>query len=92
MNKQLFTIFLSVFVAEIGDKTQLATMLFATDQQVSPFKVFAASSAALVTSSAIAVLAGSSITRFIPISALKIIAGLGFVAIGIWTLVTARQP
>ena len=92
MNKQVFTIFLSVFIAEIGDKTQLATMLFATDQQVSPFKVFAASSAALVTSSAIAVLAGSAITRFIPISALKIIAGLGFVAIGIWTLVTARQP
>jgi Predicted membrane protein len=92
MNKQLFTIFLSVFIAEIGDKTQLATMLFATDHQLSPFRVFAASSAALVTSSAIAVLAGSAVTRFIPVSALKIVAGLGFVAIGIWTLVNARQP
>ena len=92
MNKQLFTIFLSVFVAEIGDKTQLATMLFATKQSISPFKIFLASSAALVTSSALAVLAGSAITRVVPVSALKIIAGLGFVAIGIWTLVTARQP
>ena len=91
MNTQLFTIFLSVFVAEIGDKTQLATMLFATEQHVSPFKIFVASSAALVTSSAIAVVAGSAITRFVPVSALKIIAGLAFVAIGIWTLVTARQ-
>jgi putative Ca2+/H+ antiporter (TMEM165/GDT1 family) len=92
MNKQLFTIFLSVFIAEMGDKTQLATMLFATEQYVSPFKIFVASSAALVTSSAIAVLAGSAITRVLPVSALKVIAGLGFVAIGIWTLVTARQP
>ena len=91
MNKQLLTIFLSVFVAEIGDKTQLATMLFATEHQIGPFKIFAASSAALVTSSAIAVLAGSAITRLVPVSLLKVIAGLGFVAIGIWTLVSARQ-
>ena len=92
MNKQLFTIFLSVFVAEIGDKTQLATMLFATEQQVSPFKIFMASSAALVTSSAIAVLAGTAITRLVPVPVLKVVAGLGFIAIGAWTLVTSRQP
>jgi putative Ca2+/H+ antiporter (TMEM165/GDT1 family) len=91
MNKQLFTVFLSVFIAEIGDKTQLATMLFATEQNLSPFKIFLASSAALVTSSAIAVLAGSAITRVVPVSALKIVAGLGFLAIGIWTLVSAKQ-
>jgi putative Ca2+/H+ antiporter (TMEM165/GDT1 family) len=92
MNKQLFTIFLSVFVAEIGDKTQLATMLFATEQHVSPFKIFVASSAALVTSSAIAVLAGTAITRLVPVPVLKVVAGLGFIAIGIWTLITSRQP
>lgn len=86
--KSLIAIFLSVFVAEMGDKTQLATLLFATDPAVSRFGVFAASSAALVLSSLLAVLLGAQIAALIPPAALKVVAGIGFVIIGIWMLIT----
>ena len=85
--KTLWVIFFSVFVAELGDKTQLATMLFAADPNVSRWGVFAASAAALVFSSLLAVLLGSQISRFISPGTLNTIAGIGFVIIGIWMLV-----
>ena len=85
--KQLVTIFLTVLVAEIGDKTQVATLLFATNEHVGRFSVFAAAAAALVTSAALAVIAGSLITKIVPESTLKIAAGIGFIAVGVWTLI-----
>ena len=56
--KILLTVFTVIFVAEIGDKTQLATMLFAADKEVSKFTVFLGASLALIAASAIGVLAG----------------------------------
>ena len=63
--KIFLTIFASVFVAELGDKTQLATMLFAADKEVSKYTVFLAASAALIVASAIGVLAGSIVSEYI---------------------------
>lgn len=87
--KVLLTVFAAVFVAELGDKTQLATMLFAADKQVSKLTVFAGASLALIVASAIGVLAGSLIAQYISEKQLNYIAGLGFIGIGIWTLVRA---
>ncbi|MDL1871580.1 TMEM165/GDT1 family protein [Deltaproteobacteria bacterium PRO3] len=84
--KAMLPVFLSVFLAELGDKTQLATLLFATERQLARWQVFAAASAALVLSTLIAVLIGEQLTALISPKALKIVAGLGFVAIGVWTL------
>lgn len=89
--KELVVIFMSVFVAEVGDKTQLATMLFATDSKVSRGGVFLAAAAALVTSTLIAVVAGGVVSRFVAESTLKIAAGVGFILVGIWTLATAYR-
>ena len=86
--KQLFVIFGSVFLAEIGDKTQLATILFATDKTVGRMGVFAAAAAALITSTLIAVLAGELVSRFVSPATLKTAAGVGFIAVGIWTLLS----
>lgn len=87
MDWKLFvTVFASVFVAELGDKTQLATMLFAAKSEVSKWHVFLAASAALVVSSALGVIAGQFLTTVIGEKMLHWIAGLGFVAIGLWTL------
>ena len=89
--KELLVIFMSVFVAEVGDKTQLAAMLFATDPRVGKTGVFLAASAALVTSTLIAVLAGGLISKFVGEATLKLVAGVGFILVGLWTLVTAYR-
>ena len=87
--KVFVTIFGAVFIAELGDKTQLATMLFAADREVSKYTVFAAASAALVVASAIGVLAGSLLAEYINEKYLHYIAGVGFIAIGLFTLYRA---
>ena len=58
---ELFTALAVVFLAELGDKTQLATVLFAADRAVNPWLVFAGASAALVLSAALGVLVGSAL-------------------------------
>lgn len=87
--KIFLTIFVSVFIAELGDKTQLATMLFAADKEVSKCTVFFAASAALIVASAIGVLAGSLMSEYINEKYLHYIAGVGFIAIGAFTLYNA---
>jgi len=87
--KVLATVFVAVFIAELGDKTQLATMLFAADKAVSKFTVFLGASLALVLASAIGVAAGSLIATHVDARHLNYVAGAGFIAIGIWTLVRA---
>ncbi|MGB5225229.1 MAG: TMEM165/GDT1 family protein [Arenicellales bacterium] len=87
--KIFITIFASVFIAELGDKTQLATMLFATDKDVSKYTVFFAASAALIVASALGVLAGSLFSEYINEKYLHYIAGLGFIMIGAFTLYNA---
>lgn len=82
-------IFGSVFLAELGDKTQLATMLFAADKDTSKIMVFAAASAALIVASAFGVLAGSLLSGYINEKLLNYIAGVGFIAIGAYTLYQA---
>jgi putative Ca2+/H+ antiporter (TMEM165/GDT1 family) len=80
------TVFLSVFIAELGDKTQLATMLFSTENEAPRLAVFAGSALALTVAAGLAVLAGSVIMRYVNPGALKLVAGLGFIAVGIWTI------
>jgi putative Ca2+/H+ antiporter (TMEM165/GDT1 family) len=80
------TVFASVFVAELGDKTQLATMLFASNAETPRRIVFAASASALVLTSAIGVAAGAFVSEYVSERTLRWVAGVGFVAIGLWTL------
>lgn len=82
----LIVIFTTVFLAELGDKTQLATVLFAADRQNHPMLVFLAAAAALVASTAIAVALGTMAEKYLTMVPLKLIAGIGFVLIGAWTI------
>ncbi len=84
--QQLLAIFVTVFLAELGDKTQLATLLFAADRAAPPLMVFLAAAAALVLATGIAVLLGTAAERYLAVLPLKAIAGVGFIAIGMWTL------
>lgn len=83
---QFIVIFFSVFLAELGDKTQLATLLFAADGKTSVWKIFLAAALALVLSTAIAVLAGTLAKTYLQLIPLKLIAGIGFILIGGWTI------
>jgi putative Ca2+/H+ antiporter (TMEM165/GDT1 family) len=80
--------FLMIFLAELGDKTQLATFAFAS-QSKSPLSVFLGASLALVLSSLIGVLIGGLIGRFVPERIMKVLAAVVFLAFGVWTLVEA---
>ena len=80
------TVFASVFVAEMADKTQLVTLLFAADKAVNKWVVFLGSASALVLTSAIGVLAGALLAQFVNVKTMSIIAGTGFILIGAWTL------
>jgi putative Ca2+/H+ antiporter (TMEM165/GDT1 family) len=82
----LLPIFFSILIAELGDKTQLATLLFATDPQLSRVGVFVASALALTVSSFLAVLLGDQIIRVVSPSLLQTLAGVGFLLIGLWIL------
>jgi len=84
---KLGSIFLAVFLAELGDKTQLATLLFASDRSLSPLSVFLAAASALIVSTGLAVVVGSQGARYLEMIPIKVIAGVGFIAIGIWVLV-----
>ena len=87
--KILLTVFTAVFIAELGDKTQLATLLFAADKDVSKWTVFIGASMALIVASGIGVLAGSFISQHVNAKYLHYLAGAGFIGIGIWTLLKA---
>jgi putative Ca2+/H+ antiporter (TMEM165/GDT1 family) len=84
--RELMTMFFTIFVAELGDKTQLATLLFASEKKVSPLTVFLTAASALVIGTAIAVLLGTAASRYMTAVPLKLIAGVGFVLIGAWTI------
>lgn len=80
------TIFITVFMAELADKTQLATVLFAADGQHDPWMVFVAAALALTVSTGLAVLLGTMAERYLTMIPLRLIAGLCFMAIGGWTV------
>lgn len=80
------TVFVTVFLAEIGDKTQLATMLFSAKGETSKWVVFAGSASALVLAAAIGVIVGAQLERLVSPGTLKLIAGLGFIGVGLWTI------
>ncbi len=80
--------FLMIFLAELGDKTQLSTFAFAS-QSKSPLSVFLGASLALVLSSLIGVALGGLVGRFVPGRVMKFLAAAVFLGFGAWTLVEA---
>ncbi len=82
------TTFLMIFLAELGDKTQLAVLALAA-RSTSPWGVFIGAGSALILSSALAVVLGCTVARFIPVSATRIFhyaAGGLFILVGVWTI------
>ena len=78
----LFTTFFTVFLAEMGDKTQLTTITLSSTTN-KPLAVFIGSSVALISATLLGALAGGSIANLIPAFLLKVLSGLVFIIIGI---------
>ena len=87
--KLVVTVFTTVFLAELGDKTQLSTMLFASSADHSKWAVFIGAALALVLSTGLGVFAGQLVGARINPQWLARIAGLGFIAVGVWTFLRA---
>lgn len=84
--KLLATVFGTIFLAELGDKTQLATLLFAAREGSSLMTIFVAASSALIATTAIGVLAGAVIANYVETRYLSYMAGVGFILVGAWTI------
>jgi putative Ca2+/H+ antiporter (TMEM165/GDT1 family) len=87
--KLLGSVFTSLFLAELGDKTQLATIGFASRPGSSRWLVFLGSAAALVASSALCTWAGAWIGSAVSPRTISLAAGVVFVAIGALTIARA---
>ncbi len=86
--KVLLTTFGMIFLAELGDKTQLATFAFAAENKAR-LAVFLGSACALVLTSLLAVVFGAAIGRLVPANYIKIGAGALFVLLGLWMLLSS---
>tara|TARA_B100001063_G_scaffold36833_1_gene30356 strand:+ start:182 stop:490 length:309 start_codon:yes stop_codon:yes gene_type:complete len=87
----LISTFLTVFLAELGDKTQLATVaLSGTSDR--PLAVFLGSASALVLASLLGAMAGGSVASVVPTELLQLIASVGFLIIGTRLLLQSRDP
>jgi putative Ca2+/H+ antiporter (TMEM165/GDT1 family) len=86
----LFTAFATIFLAELGDKTQLATLAFSAEGK-SRLAVFIGSAGALVLTSLLGVIFGAAIAKVIPPNYIKIGAGVLFVILGLWMLIFPGQ-
>jgi putative Ca2+/H+ antiporter (TMEM165/GDT1 family) len=88
--KLLFTTFATIFLAELGDKTQLATLAFSAEGK-SRLAVFIGSAGALVLTSLLGVIFGAAIAKVIPPNTIKIGAGVLFLILGFWMLFSPGQ-
>lgn len=87
MIRTILTTFALVFLAELGDKTQLAVLAMASRD--SPWGVFIGAGAALLASTVLAVVLGCTLPRLLPTSSTRIlhyIAGGLFIIVGAWTI------
>lgn len=83
---RLLLMAVTIFLAELGDKTQIATLLFAADRNNRPTVVFVASASALVLGSALSVGLGALARNWLDTIPLKLVAGIAFILIGLWSV------
>ncbi len=83
--KSAMVVFGTIFLAELGDKSQLATLLFTTKNAIGPATVFVAASLAVIATTGLAVIVGASLSRYVPANYLQYGAGCGFLLVGFWS-------
>ena len=87
--KLIATVFVTIGIAEIADKCQFVTLLYASNAQHSRLSVFIGLSLALMFASGVAVFAGVGLGNWFDERLTARVAGIAFVLVGIWTFVRA---
>lgn len=87
--KMAASVFAMVFIAELGDKTQLATLNFAT-QSESKLAVLVGAGLALFATTLLAVLLGNKIAEYIPKYYMQVGSGALFIVLGVWYIISAK--
>jgi putative Ca2+/H+ antiporter (TMEM165/GDT1 family) len=82
----MFTTFGIIFLAELGDKTQLAAMTMAA-QNRRPWEVFIGAAIALTAVSAIGIAVGAALGAYLPLEWIKRVSGAAFIVIGVLILI-----
>ncbi len=82
----LLTVFSTVFAAEMADKTQVATFLYASNATHAKLTVFIGSALALVVASGLAVFFGGVLSQWVNEKVMAKVAGVAFIAVGLWSL------
>jgi putative Ca2+/H+ antiporter (TMEM165/GDT1 family) len=81
----IFSVFMAIFLAELGDKTQLAILGFSADSKAL-VSVFVGAALAMVTATVMAVALGGVISAYVPARLIQSLAGFAFISIGIFML------
>ncbi len=84
--KLLLTVFSTVFAAEMADKTQVATFLYASNAAHAKMTVFIGSALALVVAAGLAVFFGGVLSQWVNEKVMAKVAGVAFIAVGLWSL------
>jgi len=85
--KEMLTVFITIFLSEIADKTQFAVISFATKSK-NLFKIWLAATLAFCMTNFLAVVLGYQINKFFPSSTIKYLSGSVFIIIGIYTILS----
>jgi len=85
--KEMLTVFITIFLSEIADKTQFAVISFATKSK-NLFKIWLAATLAFCMTNFLAVVLGYQINKFFPPSTIKYLSGGVFIIIGIYTILS----
>lgn len=83
--KIIVSVFAAIFLAELGDKTQLAILGFAAESKAL-FSVFVGAAAAMLTATLLAVVLGGTIAAYVPARAVHLLAGALFIVVGVLML------
>lgn len=84
--KEIITVFISIFVAEIADKTQFAVISFAT-KSLHPFNIWFAATLAFCVTNLIGIIIGQGFAKICPTEVIKYISGSIFIIIGLVTII-----
>ena len=83
----LISMFFTIFIAELGDKTQVTTMLFASNGTHKPLTIILTVGLALFCSTLFAVAVGTFAQKYLESIPVKLISGLLFIAMGLYTII-----